>query len=66
MFVGYVLLLAALRFALDAGIVATIVFHSAGRFGSPAALLITASFFFLSETAGLMFVRHCWLRGFRW
>jgi hypothetical protein len=31
MFVGYVLLLAALRYALDAGIVAMIVFHSADR-----------------------------------
>ena len=31
MFVAYVLLLAVLGFVLDAGIVATIVFHSADR-----------------------------------
>jgi hypothetical protein len=37
-----------------------------GRYGSPAALPITAPFFFESETAGLMFVRHRWPQGFRW
>jgi hypothetical protein len=37
-----------------------------GRYASPAALPITASFFFESETAGLMFVRHRWPQSFRW
>ena len=37
-----------------------------GRYGSPAALPITAPFFFESETAGLMFVRHCWPQSFPW
>jgi hypothetical protein len=37
-----------------------------GRCGSPAAFPITALFFFESKTAGLMFVRHYWLQGFRW
>jgi hypothetical protein len=31
-----------------------------------AARPITAPFFFESETAGLMFVGHRWLQGFRW
>src|SRR3974390_1628640 len=37
-----------------------------GRYGSPAALPITAPFFFETETAGLMFVRHRWPQSFRW
>jgi hypothetical protein len=37
-----------------------------GRYGSPAALPITAPFFFESETAGLMFVRHRWPHSFCW
>jgi hypothetical protein len=36
-----------------------------GRYASAAALPITALFFFESETAGLMFVRHFWPQGFR-
>jgi hypothetical protein len=36
------------------------------RYGSPAAFPTTAPFFFESETAGLMFVRHRWPQGFRW
>jgi hypothetical protein len=37
-----------------------------GRYGPPAALPITAPFFFESETAGLMFVRHPWPQSFPW
>jgi hypothetical protein len=37
-----------------------------GRYGSPAALPITAPFFFETETAGLMFVRHRWAQSFPW
>ena len=37
-----------------------------GRYGPPAALPITAPFFFESETAGLMFVRHRWPQSFCW
>ena len=37
-----------------------------GRYASPAALPITAPFFFETETAGLMFVRHRWPQSFLW
>jgi hypothetical protein len=37
-----------------------------GRSALPAAMPISASFFFESETARLMFVRHRWPEGFRW
>jgi len=37
-----------------------------GRYGSPAALPITASFFFETETAGLMFVGHRCPQSLRW
>ena len=36
------------------------------RYAPPAALPITAPFFFESETAGLMFVPHRWPQSFRW
>ena len=36
------------------------------RYGPPAALPISAPFFFESETAGLIFVWHCWRRCLRW
>jgi len=35
-----------------------------GRCGSPAALPVSAPFFFESKTARLMFVRRCWPQGF--
>jgi hypothetical protein len=38
-----------------------------GRYGSPTALPISATFFFESKTAGLTFVRHRWPQRFcRW
>jgi hypothetical protein len=37
-----------------------------GRYGSAAALPTTAPYFFETETAGLMFVRHRWPQSFRW
>src|SRR6516164_5328644 len=37
-----------------------------GRYGSPAALPISAPFFFETETAWLMFVRRCWSQSFCW
>jgi hypothetical protein len=37
-----------------------------GRYAPPAALPITTLFFFESETAGLMFVRHRWPQSFPW
>src|SRR6516162_10183074 len=37
-----------------------------GRYRSPAALPISAPFFFETETAWLMFVRHCWSQSFCW
>jgi len=36
------------------------------RCGSPAALPITAPFFFERKTAGLIFVRRCWPQSFCW
>jgi len=37
-----------------------------GRYRSPAALPISAPFFFETETAGLMFVRRCWPQRLCW
>ena len=37
-----------------------------GRYRSPAALPISAPFFFESKAARLTFVRHCWSQSFCW